>query len=685
MKAPKNIAKEAQKASLPLEKGIRTEGGNAHFMDHRPSEITQRKLRTGIEEHALNEQPFQLVKAMQSTSKTTTFPAQRKANEGSPAKSKSNLPTNLKSGVENLSGFAMDDVKVHYNSAKPAQLQAHAFAQGTDIHLAPGQEKHLPHEAWHVVQQKQGRVKPTRQLKSKVAINDDAGLEKEADVMGAKAIHAGETTQRKKILEGGGQGAGVVQRVPLDEEAVLVRLVAHLARVLAMAEGKRDEVDNTDLSELKTDVGALNELNLPGITDRVKVYDDMLNKHADSLSQVNELSRVLEYFVDKHKSLIQKINNKRVLLNNQEAPEGQDDAIKALALLAKGNQEDAAGLKLDIGLRRISALRERTVHIEHQAAFPGGKIFIPVSGQTNMVTFISHGDHNSFKGTDQATFPAPPGLSMEYMVPHGYDAQASLVYPWETDNGRVGNFHDFPAGPQGRRFKELRWYDYTLTTEGRHTGDEMEISAQKIADERGVTVIIINQPTRTSALVPTMVKLGYSSIYPIHCRGEDGDNRPEWAPVAQEGLTRPEFGRQDLLDTRANILGNYDARKGKNWVIPSATLLNNDNFYNGEAAEISTQTLQRGLAINDMAKACHYRVTAILNGNTYLRSIPSDEFYLLSFNLADEQEYADSNAERAANLETAAKQRILQRRHNWLDGQEEYLPGKFKGDYVTYR
>jgi hypothetical protein len=35
----------------------------------------------------------------------------------------------------------MDDVKVHYNSAKPAQLNAHAYAQGTDIHIASGQEK----------------------------------------------------------------------------------------------------------------------------------------------------------------------------------------------------------------------------------------------------------------------------------------------------------------------------------------------------------------------------------------------------------------------------------------------------------------------------------------------------------------------------------------------------------------
>lgn len=94
------------------------------------------------------------------------------------------LPDNLKSGIESLSGHSMDDVKVHYNSSKPAQLNAHAYAQGTDIHIASGQEQHLAHEAWHVVQQKQGRVKPTVQLKSGGgAINDDQGLEREADVM----------------------------------------------------------------------------------------------------------------------------------------------------------------------------------------------------------------------------------------------------------------------------------------------------------------------------------------------------------------------------------------------------------------------------------------------------------------------------------------------------------------------
>lgn len=97
------------------------------------------------------------------------------------------MPDQLKAGIETLSGVSLDGVRVHYDSPKPATLQAHAYAQGSDIHLAAGQERHLPHEAWHVVQQSQGRVRPTMQLQG-TAINDDTGLEREADAMGKKAM-----------------------------------------------------------------------------------------------------------------------------------------------------------------------------------------------------------------------------------------------------------------------------------------------------------------------------------------------------------------------------------------------------------------------------------------------------------------------------------------------------------------
>ena len=121
------------------------------------------------------------------------------------APSRSNLPGWIKAGTERLSGFTMDDVRVHRNSSEPARLGALAFTRGSDIHLGPGQERHLPHEAWHVVQQKQGRVKATAQAKG-MAANADAALEAEADRMGAAAA-----------LGGPGAGAGLAAGGPPAE------------------------------------------------------------------------------------------------------------------------------------------------------------------------------------------------------------------------------------------------------------------------------------------------------------------------------------------------------------------------------------------------------------------------------------------------------------------------------------
>jgi hypothetical protein len=116
------------------------------------------------------------------------------------------LPDELKSGIEQLSGITLDDVRVHFNSPRPAGLQALAFTQGAQIHVAPGQEHHLPHEAWHVVQQKQGRVRPTVQLKG-TAINDNEGLEREAEVMGRQGAQAGQAGRGGAVLPDGRRSA----------------------------------------------------------------------------------------------------------------------------------------------------------------------------------------------------------------------------------------------------------------------------------------------------------------------------------------------------------------------------------------------------------------------------------------------------------------------------------------------
>jgi hypothetical protein len=167
------------------------------FVDNRPETAMQRKLRalannqigTTIQKQELEEEEL-----LQGKFKTTQRQEleeeellQGKFNPVQKRENNTGLPDQLKTGMENLSGHSMDDVKVHYNSAKPAAMQAHAYAQGSNIHLASGQEKHLPHELAHVVQQAQGRVKPTTSVNG-MAVNDNIELEKEADVMGAKAL-----------------------------------------------------------------------------------------------------------------------------------------------------------------------------------------------------------------------------------------------------------------------------------------------------------------------------------------------------------------------------------------------------------------------------------------------------------------------------------------------------------------
>lgn len=104
---------------------------------------------------------------------------------------KTNMPAHLREGLEGLSGTDLSDVSVYRDSDKPQKIGALAYTQGSDIYLAPGQEQHLPHEGWHAVQQKQGRVQPTLQMKAGVFVNEEAGLEKEADIMGSRALQEG--------------------------------------------------------------------------------------------------------------------------------------------------------------------------------------------------------------------------------------------------------------------------------------------------------------------------------------------------------------------------------------------------------------------------------------------------------------------------------------------------------------
>jgi hypothetical protein len=187
--ADKTQESKSQSAANPISQNQSSGEQTFQLADNRPEAVMQRKLHEMANISWQQKEAAQLHAIANSQTSQLDAPLQKKAtSKSAPKANNTGLPDALKSGIENLSGYSMDDVKVHRNSDKPAQLQALAYAQGTDIHLGPGQEKHLPHEAWHVVQQKQGRVKPTLQMKGKVNVNDDKGLEKEADVMGGKAM-----------------------------------------------------------------------------------------------------------------------------------------------------------------------------------------------------------------------------------------------------------------------------------------------------------------------------------------------------------------------------------------------------------------------------------------------------------------------------------------------------------------
>lgn len=198
MKAEKIQKEQMQRTIQPMRKG----GGTAQFVDNRNAV----QLISSEDE----EESLQLKK---------DSALQRKPNN-------TGLPDNLKTGVENLSGLSMDDVRVHYNSSKPATVQALAYTQGADIHVAPGQEQHLPHETWHVVQQMQGRVQPTTEVGG-MPVNNDVGLEREADVMGGEILQKKVISRNITIRPIGSKLTQTIQRLEIikekDSEKILSR------------------------------------------------------------------------------------------------------------------------------------------------------------------------------------------------------------------------------------------------------------------------------------------------------------------------------------------------------------------------------------------------------------------------------------------------------------------------------
>ncbi|MCG8529713.1 MAG: DUF4157 domain-containing protein [Desulfovibrionales bacterium] len=112
-------------------------------------------------------------------------------------KNTTGMPDGVKTGMESAFNADFSGVRVHSASPTAPEVGALAYTQGNDIHFAPGQfrpqtpggRELLGHELAHVVQQSQGRVRPTTQI-GEMAVNDDSGLETEADVLGRRAARS---------------------------------------------------------------------------------------------------------------------------------------------------------------------------------------------------------------------------------------------------------------------------------------------------------------------------------------------------------------------------------------------------------------------------------------------------------------------------------------------------------------
>lgn len=134
--------------------------------------------------------------------------------------SPSGLPEDTLNQMSGAFGQDFSGVNIHADSQSAVDSGALAYTQGQDIHFAPGQydpksqsgQELIGHELTHVVQQNEGRVQANNQVNG-MPLNDDHGLEKEADEMGEKvAQHKSATADTPPEQNNNMSGSSAIQR-----------------------------------------------------------------------------------------------------------------------------------------------------------------------------------------------------------------------------------------------------------------------------------------------------------------------------------------------------------------------------------------------------------------------------------------------------------------------------------------
>ncbi|WP_428268605.1 DUF4157 domain-containing protein [Haliangium sp.] len=137
--------------------------------------------------------PGEALMSIQRKATAAAMSAPRSLPASGPGKA---MPKDVRAKMEGAFGTDFSGVRIH-EGPRATALGALAYTQGTNIHFAPGQyqphsqpgQELLGHELTHVVQQAQGQVRATRQMKG-IGVNDEGRLERAADAMGRRAASA---------------------------------------------------------------------------------------------------------------------------------------------------------------------------------------------------------------------------------------------------------------------------------------------------------------------------------------------------------------------------------------------------------------------------------------------------------------------------------------------------------------
>ncbi len=217
--------------------------------------------------------------------------------ESKAEKDKTGIPAQMRAKFERSSGFSFDDVRVHYNSEKPAQLHAHAYTQGSEVFVAPGQEKHLPHELGHVVQQKSNEVKPTGEVGG-MPLNDDEAMEDGADKLAEEAESSEDSDEAP--LQAKAKDGGVIQKADLHSEGSYnfnAGFMSSLIGGIGVAVGLGSSIYSSHV-------------------ERKRKYDEDVEKYADAACEARE----------EQVSALEQSNSPHI---------GNDDRAKAVAEFTK--------------------------------------------------------------------------------------------------------------------------------------------------------------------------------------------------------------------------------------------------------------------------------------------------------------------------------------------------------------